>query len=92
MVCIYIITSLVYKLVSHVWLIYAGGAKVYDITTYLNQHPGGREILLEFAGKNADSMFEDIGHSRDARNMLAKYQIGVLMRLLSFEEVEKVWF
>ena len=31
----------------------SGGAKVYDITKYLNDHPGGPEIMMEFAGKNA---------------------------------------
>ena len=27
-----------------------GGAKVYDVTKYLNDHPGGPEIMMEFAG------------------------------------------
>ena len=27
-----------------------GGAKVCDVTKYLNDHPGGAEIMLEFAG------------------------------------------
>jgi hypothetical protein len=31
------------------WII--GGAKVYDVTKYLNDHPGGPEIMMEFAGK-----------------------------------------
>jgi cytochrome b involved in lipid metabolism len=29
-------------------------------------------------GKNADEMFEDIGHSGEARNQLKKYLIGKL--------------
>ena len=47
-----------------------------DVTKYLNDHPGGPEIILEFAGKNADDMFEDIGHSTAARNELAKFVVG----------------
>jgi cytochrome b involved in lipid metabolism len=39
---------------------------------------GGREIIMEFAGKDADDMFEDIGHSSEARNMMKKYLKGDL--------------
>lgn len=28
----------------------AGGPKVYDVTKYLNDHPGGPEIILDLAG------------------------------------------
>ena len=55
-----------------------GGPKVYDITKYLNDHPGGPEIMMEFAGKDADEMFEDIGHSNEARKTMEKYLIGTL--------------
>ena len=27
-----------------------GGSMVYDVTKYLNDHPGGPEIMMEFAG------------------------------------------
>jgi cytochrome b involved in lipid metabolism len=27
-----------------------GGQKVYDVTKYLPEHPGGPEIMLDFAG------------------------------------------
>ena len=26
---------------------------VYDVTKYLNDHPGGPEIMMEFAGKDS---------------------------------------
>ena len=29
---------------------------VYDVTKYLNDHPGGPEIMMEFAGKIFFSM------------------------------------
>ena len=38
-----------------------GGPKVYDVTKYLSDHPGGPEIITEFAGRDADDMFENIG-------------------------------
>jgi len=51
--------------------------KVYDVTKYLDSHPGGAEVILDTAGGNATDMFEDIGHSNDARRQLAKFQVGV---------------
>jgi cytochrome b involved in lipid metabolism len=54
----------------------SGGAKVYDITKYLDDHPGGAEVMLDVAGQNGDEFFEDIGHSKEARNELKKYLLG----------------
>ena len=55
-----------------------GGAKVYDVTKYLEDHPGGDAVLLELAGKYADDMFEDIGHSSNARTQLKEFLVGTL--------------
>ncbi|KAI1904186.1 hypothetical protein AGOR_G00003090 [Albula goreensis] len=52
--------------------------KVYDITSFLEEHPGGEEVLLEQAGADATESFEDVGHSTDAREMLQQYYIGEL--------------
>lgn len=43
------------------------------------QHPGGEEVLLEQAGKDATENFEDVGHSTDARELMKKYKIGELI-------------
>ena len=53
-----------------------GGPKVYDVTKYLDDHPGGAEVMLDVAGQDADEFFEDIGHSNDARKELKKHYIG----------------
>lgn len=53
-----------------------GGPKVYDVTKYLDDHPGGAEVMLDVAGQDADEFFEDIGHSKEARGELKKYYIG----------------
>merc|ERR1711936_1482250 len=52
--------------------------KVYDITKFLDEHPGGEEILIENAGSDSTENFEDVGHSSDAREMLEEYYIGEL--------------
>ncbi|EEC67315.1 hypothetical protein OsI_34332 [Oryza sativa Indica Group] len=56
------------------WLIIAG--KVYDVTSFMDEHPGGDEVLLAVTGKDATNDFEDIGHSESAREMMEKYLIG----------------
>nr|XP_046227793.1 cytochrome b5 [Scatophagus argus] len=52
--------------------------KVYDVTKFLDEHPGGEEVLREQAGGNATESFEDVGHSSDAREMAASMVIGEL--------------
>jgi len=50
--------------------------KVYDVTKFLEEHPGGEEVLLEQAGGDASEAFEDVGHSSDARELMKDYYIG----------------
>ncbi|XP_041824728.1 cytochrome b5 [Melanotaenia boesemani] len=52
--------------------------KVYDVTKFLEEHPGGEEVLREQAGGNATESFEDVGHSSDAREMASSMVIGEL--------------
>lgn len=61
---------------NSIWLIIHNN--VYDVTKFLNEHPGGEEVLLELAGKDATENFEDVGHSSDARELMKQYKIGVL--------------
>ncbi|GMI31550.1 hypothetical protein TrCOL_g1854 [Triparma columacea] len=61
---------------------------VYNVTKYLDEHPGGAEVLLDAAGMDATDQFEDIGHSGDARKELAKYVIGELK--ITEEEKKKM--
>ncbi|XP_042506217.1 cytochrome b5-like [Macadamia integrifolia] len=56
------------------WLIING--KVYDVTSFMDDHPGGSEVLLSSTGKDATNDFEDTGHSDNARELMGKYYIG----------------
>ncbi|CAI9290449.1 unnamed protein product [Lactuca saligna] len=51
-------------------------ARVYDVTNFLNDHPGGDNVLLDVAGKDASDEFEEVGHGSAARLMLDEYYIG----------------
>lgn len=42
------------------------------------QHPGGREILLEYTGREATGAFRGFKHSNQAMRLLEKYFIGEL--------------
>ncbi|GAA6008273.1 cytochrome b5-like heme/steroid binding domain-containing protein [Rhodotorula paludigena] len=50
--------------------------KVYAISKFLDEHPGGDEVLFGEAGRDATEAFEDVGHSDEAREILAKYYVG----------------
>uniref|UniRef100_A0A0K0D0W5 Cytochrome b5 heme-binding domain-containing protein n=1 Tax=Angiostrongylus cantonensis TaxID=6313 RepID=A0A0K0D0W5_ANGCA len=58
--------------------------QVYDVTTFLSEHPGGAEAIMEFAGKDATVAFEDVGHSKDAGEMTEEYLIGAKFSVCSF--------
>ncbi|KAJ7547142.1 hypothetical protein O6H91_08G071600 [Diphasiastrum complanatum] len=56
------------------WLIIDG--RVYDVTRFLDEHPGGDEVLLAATGKDATQDFEDVGHSTSAIATMEEYYIG----------------
>ncbi|CAH0047322.1 unnamed protein product [Clonostachys solani] len=58
------------------WIIIEG--KVYDVTKYAPDHPGGAEVLFSVAGVDGTDGFNDIGHSTDARKELETMLIGTL--------------
>eukprot|EP00794_Sanderia_malayensis_P018731 gene18731-20620_t len=54
--------------------------KIYDVTKFLEEHPGGEEVLLELAGSDGTESFEDVGHSTDARELMEQYFVGELAK------------
>ncbi|PPD78313.1 hypothetical protein GOBAR_DD24767 [Gossypium barbadense] len=52
------------------------GCNVYNVTKFLEDHPGGDEVLLSASGKDATDDFEDVGHSSSARAMLDELYVG----------------
>ncbi|KAL8253196.1 hypothetical protein R6Q59_036889 [Mikania micrantha] len=56
------------------WLIISG--KVYDVTPFIDDHPGGAEVWLRVTGKDASVDFSDVGHSDIAKEKMKKYYVG----------------
>ncbi|KAF8915236.1 cytochrome b5-like heme/steroid binding domain-containing protein [Mucidula mucida] len=57
-----------------IWLLISG--KVYDVTKFLDEHPGGDEVILAEASQDATEGFEDVGHSDEARALLPGLLVG----------------
>lgn len=46
------------------------------MTKYLDDHPGGADVLTETAGGDASEEFDNAGHSEDAFEMMKDYCVG----------------
>ncbi len=55
---------------------------VYDVTSYLDEHPGGADLILNFCGEDATSAYNNKGgegrHSANADSILNTYLLGSL--------------
>lgn len=59
------------------WVIHNG--KIYDVTEFAPDHPGGDDLILDHAGKNVTDIMKDElqhSHSDAAYEMLEEYYIG----------------
>ncbi|XP_042217259.1 cytochrome b5-like [Homarus americanus] len=52
--------------------------KVFDVTRFLLEHPGGEEVMMEHAGRDATIAFRGVGHSVPALQALDDYLVGIL--------------
>ncbi|MES2059604.1 MAG: cytochrome b5-like heme/steroid binding domain-containing protein [Patescibacteria group bacterium] len=63
---------------SSCWTTINGG--VYDVTAWINQHPGGPEAILSLCGKDGSAAFDaQHGGQRRPASELATFKIGVLV-------------
>jgi cytochrome b5 len=52
---------------------------VYDATEFLPDHPGGEDLIRDFAGgQDMTGGFDSAGHSKDAHEKLDELKIGTL--------------
>ncbi|KAJ5162805.1 Cytochrome b5 [Penicillium coprophilum] len=59
-----------------IWMVIHG--QVFDLTEYIQDHPGGADALIEVAGTDATAAYEDVGHSEDAREIMQPFLVGTL--------------
>ncbi|XP_022225362.2 cytochrome b5 [Drosophila obscura] len=52
--------------------------RVYDVTLFLRDHPGGDDVIMDHAGRDATIAFHGTGHSRAAIEQMRKFLIGEL--------------
>lgn len=75
---------------SDCWLLIDNG--VYDVTSYLRLHPGGRAIIIPYCGKDATAAFTTKAgqgsHSSFAQSQLAAYAIGTLGTTITVENIQ----
>lgn len=59
------------------WSIVSGN--VYNLTAWIDQHPGGSRAILNMCGKDAtDAFVKQHGGQKQAESALAQYKIGPL--------------
>ncbi|KAL9084114.1 MAG: hypothetical protein Q9159_005409 [Coniocarpon cinnabarinum] len=63
--------------------------KVYNASSFIDEHPGGEEVLLDVGGQDATEAFDDVGHSDEAREILSGLLIGDLKRMPGDPEPRK---
>ncbi|KAH7021242.1 inositolphosphorylceramide-B C-26 hydroxylase [Microdochium trichocladiopsis] len=59
------------------------GANVYDVTEFLDSHPGGPELILEYAGKDITEILKDEishTHSDSAYEMIDEFLVGFVVQ------------
>lgn len=70
------------------WIIIQG--KVFDVTKFLSEHPGGKKVLLKKAGKDASKEFKTFHNESIMQRVGLPMQIGVTGEAVAVEKVEKV--
>ncbi|KAI8366105.1 uncharacterized protein BYT42DRAFT_608695 [Radiomyces spectabilis] len=70
------------------WVIY--NDKVYDVTEFMADHPGGDDLILDYAGKDVTAVMKDVlehDHSEAAYEILEDYCIGSIDKLKADKEM-----
>lgn len=61
---------------NDIWIVING--IVYDVTDFVDKHPGGKSMLLNVAGTDATDYFEALHQPKILEEYGEEYKIGVL--------------
>ena len=56
------------------WIVIRG--KVYDVTEFIEEHPGGEGVLIAYAGTDCTEQFESVIHSQAASEIMKELEKG----------------
>lgn len=73
--------------VNDCWIIVDG--KVFDVTKFLSEHPGGKKVLVKKAGKDASKEFKTFHNESIMQRVGLPMQIGVIASAQAAEEPKK---
>ncbi|CAG8034666.1 unnamed protein product [Penicillium nalgiovense] len=73
---------------TDLWVIIHG--KVYDLTKYVRDHPGGADVLYDVAGLDATEAYDEVGHSEDADEIMNTFMIGTVKDAQEIKAPKKV--
>jgi len=62
--------------IDDLWVAIEG--RVYNVTKFIEDHPGGDGVLMDNAGTDATHEFAAVGHSGEALELLKTFYIGDL--------------
>jgi len=77
---------------SNCWLLISG--RVYNVTSYLNAHPGGAVTIVPTCGTDATKDYQTkdeaipSNHSQNARALLANYYVGDFNQVLNQQKID----
>uniref|UniRef100_A0A182QPT9 Cytochrome-b5 reductase n=1 Tax=Anopheles farauti TaxID=69004 RepID=A0A182QPT9_9DIPT len=71
------------------WMAIRG--KVYNVTRYMNFHPGGADELMRGVGKDATRLFEEVHAWVNYESLLAKCYIGPLRTTVNISLVDSIF-
>lgn len=69
------------------WLIINNN--VYNVTSYLGQHPGGVSTIKPSCGKDGTALFEGLPHSTNAHQLLANFYVGAFGQKTTTQTIQK---
>jgi len=64
---------------------------IHDVSTFIDEHPGGRAFIKTRLGKDATTAFFGgvYDHSNGANNLLAQYRVGIISGGYEIESLKK---
>ena len=60
------------------WVVVYG--RVYDVTDWQHDHPGGDDILLDNGGKDVSEIYRSVQHSPDANAIRPNFMVARLAK------------